>query len=292
MAEIAKACATKTESSQSKKVTLIFDEGEQRKTYELPVLSGTLGPKVIDIRELYSKTGYFTYDPGFTSTASCDSAITYIDGEKGILTHRGYKIEDLAEKCDFLEVAYLLLHKELPTQKQFADYHHEISMHTLLHEQLINFYKGFRRDAHPMAVMVGVVGALSAFYHDSLDLHDPDQRELASTRLIAKMPSMAAMAYKYSVGQPFVYPQNNLKYAENFLHMMFAVPTYDEANPYDAGEEYIPKESLETDVDKLGMHIDEGEIVDVDVTDRVLGHTPEDDRDDLDEEGYPKNDRV
>lgn len=232
MAEIAKACATKTESSQSKKVTLIFDEGEQRKTYELPVLSGTLGPKVIDIRELYSKTGYFTYDPGFTSTASCDSAITYIDGEKGILTHRGYKIEDLAEKCDFLEVAYLLLHKELPTQKQFADYHHEISMHTLLHEQLINFYKGFRRDAHPMAVMVGVVGALSAFYHDSLDLHDPDQRELASTRLIAKMPSMAAMAYKYSVGQPFVYPQNNLKYAENFLHMMFAVPSYDyQVNP-------------------------------------------------------------
>lgn len=227
MVEIGKAYATKTESSQSEKVTLIFDEDGQRKTYELPVLSGTQGPKVIDVRELYSKTGYFTYDPGFTSTASCDSAITYIDGEQGILTHRGYKIEDLAEKCDFLEVAYLLLHKELPTQKQFARYHHEISMHTLLHEQLINFYKGFRRDAHPMAVMVGVVGALSAFYHDSLDLHDPDQRELASTRLIAKMPSMAAMAYKYSVGQPFVYPQNNLKYAENFLHMMFAVPSYD-----------------------------------------------------------------
>ena len=220
------------ESSASEKVSLVFNQNGQQKSYDLPLLSGHLGPKVIDIRELYAKTGYFTYDPGFTSTASCDSEITYIDGDNGILLHRGYRIEDLAENCDFLEVAYLLLHKELPTQKQFEDYHQEISLHTLLHEQLINFYKGFRRDAHPMAIMVGVVGALSAFYHDSLDLHDPCQRELASTRLIAKMPSMAAIAYKYSIGQPFMYPLNNLRYAENFLHMMFAVPTCEyQVNP-------------------------------------------------------------
>jgi citrate synthase len=234
MSEISNKSTQATHFSPSEKVTLTFHEEGNKlgKSYELPILSSTLGPKVIDIRELHSKTGYLTYDPGFTSTASCDSAITYIDGEKGILMHRGYKIEVLAEKCDFLEVAYLLLHKELPTQKQFDAYHHEINMHTLLHEQLINFYKGFRRDAHPMAIMVGVVGALSAFYHDSLDLRDPDQRELASTRLIAKMPSIAAMAYKYSIGQPFVYPQNRLKYAENFLYMMFSVPSYEyKVNP-------------------------------------------------------------
>lgn len=226
------AQAMRTKSPASEKVTLTFDENGQQKSYHLPLLTGNLGPKVIDIRDLYAKTGYFTYDPGFTSTASCDSAITYIDGENGILLHRGYRIEDLAEHCDFLEVAYLLLHKELPTQKQFEDYHHEISLHTLLHEQLINFYKGFRRDAHPMAIMVGVVGALSAFYHDSLDLHNPYQRELASTRLIAKIPSMAAIAYKYSIGHPFMYPHNKLKYAENFLHMMFAVPSYEyQVNP-------------------------------------------------------------
>ena len=212
-------------SPETGKVTLTVQEGGQIKNYDLPLLNGTLGPKVIDIRALYSQTGYFTYDPGFTSTASCDSAITYIDGEEGILLHRGYTIQDLAKHCDFLEVAYLLHYKELPSEQQLTHYQNEINQHTLLHEQLMNFYKGFRRDAHPMAIMVGVVGALSAFYHDSLDLYDPEQRRLASTRLIAKMPSMAAMAYKYSIGQPFMYPQNKLKYAENFLHMMFAVPS-------------------------------------------------------------------
>ena len=217
----------KFDAESSETITLKFTQDGQAKSCTFPLLSGNSGPKVIDIRELYAKTGYFTYDPGFTSTASCDSAITYIDGDQGILLHRGYKIEELAEKSDFLEVAYLLLHKELPTSDQLNHYQHEISIHTMLHEQLINFYKGFRRDAHPMAIMVGVVGALSAFYHDSLDLHDPQQRELASSRLIAKMPSIAAMAYKYSIGQPFMYPKNDLGYAENFLHMMFAVPSYE-----------------------------------------------------------------
>lgn len=210
---------------QVAKLTLLKNGVEQ--TIELPILSGTLGPDVIDIRELYSQTGCLTYDPGFTSTASCESSITFVDGEKGLLLHRGYKIQELATQCDFLEVAYLLLHGERPNPAQTLKFEENIISHTMLHEQLINFYRGFRRDAHPMAIMVGVVGALSAFYHDSLDLKDPEQRELASYRLIAKMPSIAAMAYKYSVGQPFVYPRNNLKYAENFLHMMFALPTYD-----------------------------------------------------------------
>ncbi|MGI4850905.1 MAG: citrate synthase [Janthinobacterium lividum] len=232
MATTSGAQITKLELENSETITLNFIQDGQTKTCSLPLLTSKLGPKVVDIRELYAKTGYFTYDPGFTSTASCDSAITYIDGDKGILLHRGYTIEELAEKSDFLEVAYLLLHKELPTSAQLSTYQHEISIHTMLHEQLINFYKGFRRDAHPMAIMVGVVGALSAFYHDSLDLHDPQQRELASSRLIAKMPSIAAMAYKYSIGQPFMYPKNDLGYAENFLHMMFAVPSYDyKVNP-------------------------------------------------------------
>jgi citrate synthase len=195
---------------------------------ELPVLSGNLGPDVIDIRSLYAKTGMFTYDPGFTSTASCDSGITYIDGDEGVLLHRGYKIEDLAEKSDFIEVAYLLLHGELPNAKEKQDFETAITRHTMVHEQLNLFYRGFRRDAHPMAVMCGVVGALSAFYHDSLDITNPEHRKISSHRLIAKTPTIAAMAYKYSVGQPFVYPRNDLTYWENFLHMTFSVP----AEPY------------------------------------------------------------
>lgn len=214
-------------SPQEEVAKLTLSKNGIEQTFEFPILSGTLGPDVVDIRELYTKTGYLTYDPGFTSTASCESAITFVDGEKGLLLHRGYTIQDLATHCDFLEVAYLLLYGEIPNQSQKAEFERNIITHTMLHEQLINFYQGFRRDAHPMAIMVGVVGALSSFYHDSLDLKDPEQRELASHRLIAKMPSIAAMAYKYSVGQPFVYPRNNLRYAENFLHMMFALPSYD-----------------------------------------------------------------
>ncbi|MEX0583958.1 MAG: citrate synthase [Sneathiella sp.] len=193
-------------------------------TLSLPLIAGTVGPSVIDVRKLYADTGHFTYDPGFTSTASCDSAITYIDGDEGILMHRGYKIEELAEKSDFMEVCYLLLKGELPNQGQKDKFTHDITYHTMLHEQLTQFYRGFRRDAHPMAVMVGVVGALSAFYHDSTDITDPKQRMIASYRLIAKMPTIAAMAYKYSVGQPFIYPSNEMSYAENFLHMTFSVP--------------------------------------------------------------------
>ena len=190
----------------------------------LPVMGGTVGPDVIDIRKLYAETGRFTYDPGFTSTASCESKITYIDGDEGVLLHRGYPIEELAEKSDFMEVCYLLMNGELPTAAQKKKFERDITLHTMLHEQLATFYRGFRRDAHPMAVMVGVVGALSAFYHDSTDINDPHQRMVASYRLIAKVPTIAAMAYKYSVGQPFVYPRNDLNYAENFLHMMFSVP--------------------------------------------------------------------
>jgi citrate synthase len=194
------------------------------KSFELPVLDPTLGPSVIDIRKLYTEHGYFTYDPGYGATGSCESKITYIDGENGILLYRGYPIEELAEKSDFMEVCYLLLEGELPTAKQKQGFEHNITYHTMLHEQIHRFYSGFRRDAHPMAVMVGVVGALSAFYHDSLDIGDARQREIASHRLIAKMPTIAAMAYKYSVGQPFMSPQNHLGYAENFLRMTFAVP--------------------------------------------------------------------
>jgi len=193
-------------------------------TYEFPILSGTVGPDVIDIRKLYDASGYFTFDPGYTSTGSCESKITFIDGDKGILLHRGYPIEQLAEKSDFMEVCYLLLHGELPKADEKASFERSITYHTMLHEQLTTFFRGFRRDAHPMAVMCGVVGALSAFYHDSTDITDARQREVASHRLIAKIPTIAAMAYKYSIGQPFVYPQNNLKYADNFLNMMFAVP--------------------------------------------------------------------
>ncbi|MFH0352503.1 MAG: citrate synthase [Chromatiales bacterium] len=194
------------------------------RSVELPLVSGTLGPAVIDIRNLYRETNYFTYDPGFTSTASCESKITYIDGDEGELLYRGYAIEDLAEHSSFLEVCHLLLYGELPDAKQKAQFQPIITYHTMLHEQMLTFYRGFRRDAHPMAVMCGVVGAMSAFYHDSTDINDPEQRKIASHRLIAKMPTIAAMAYKYSVGQPFVYPRNDLGYVENFLHMLFSVP--------------------------------------------------------------------
>lgn len=194
---------------------------------ELPVLSGSVGPDVIDIRKLYGQTGMFTYDPGYGATGSCESGLTYIDGEKGILLHRGYPIEQLAEQADFLEVAYLLLNGELPNQEEKTEFDDAITHHTMVHEQLSNFYRGFRRDAHPMAILCGVTGALSAFYHDSTDISDPAQRQIASRRLIAKMPTLAAMAFKYSMGQPFNYPRNNLNYAENFLQMCFAVPAED-----------------------------------------------------------------
>jgi citrate synthase len=194
------------------------------KTYEFPVLSGTLGPDVIDIRQLYATTDYFTFDPGYTSTGSCESKITFIDGDRGILLHRGYPIQELAAHSDFMEVCYLLLHGELPKAEEKTAFEKSITYHTMVHEQLTAFFRGFRRDAHPMAVLCGVVGALSAFYHDSTDITDERQREIASHRLIAKMPTIASMAFKYSVGQPFVYPQNELGYAENFLRMVFGVP--------------------------------------------------------------------
>ncbi len=190
----------------------------------LPILTPTAGPEVVDIRKLYGQAGVFTYDPGFTSTASCDSSITYIDGDEGELWYRGYPIEQLAEKSHYLEVCYLLLYGELPDAEQLTDFENRVTSHTMVHEQMHNFFRGFRRDAHPMATMVGVVGAMSAFYHDSTDITDPWQREVASIRLIAKLPTIAAMAYKYSIGQPFVYPQNELDYATNFLHMCFSVP--------------------------------------------------------------------
>ena len=194
------------------------------KEYSYPLLGGSVGPDVIDIRKLYGDTGLFTYDPGFTSTASCESTITYIDGDEGVLLYRGYPIDQLAQQSDFLEVAYLLLYGELPSQAEYKNFVKTITNHTMVHEQLSQFFRGFRRDAHPMAVMCGVMGALSAFYHDSTDINDPVQRRIASHRLIAKTPTIAAMAYKYSIGQPFVYPSNDLGYAENFLRMCFAVP--------------------------------------------------------------------
>ena len=192
--------------------------------FDAKVKAGSIGPSVIDIAALYGKTGMFTYDPGFTSTASCESQITYIDGDEGVLLHRGYPIEQLAENGDFLETCYLLLYGELPTAAQKADFDYRVTRHTMVHEQMARFFQGFRRDAHPMAVMVGSVGALSAFYHDSTDISDPHQRMVASMRMIAKIPTLAAMAYKYVTGQPFVYPQNSLDYTSNFLRMCFAVP--------------------------------------------------------------------
>ncbi len=211
------------EAHPPKTVTVTY-EG---KTFEMPVLSGTCGPDVVDISQFPKQCGLFTYDPGFVATASCESGITFIDGDEGILLYRGYSIDELAQHSDFMEVAYLLLNGELPSVQQKQEFVHNITIHTLLHDQMRTFFQGFRRDAHPMAIMVGVVGALSAFYHDSLDIHDPKQRELASYRMIAKMPTMAAMAYKYSIGQPFVYPRNNLDYSTNFLNMMFSTPCED-----------------------------------------------------------------
>ena len=199
---------------------------------ELPLIEGTIGPKVIDVRRLYAETGHFTYDPGFTATASCESKITYIDGDEGILLYRGYSIDELAERSNFMEVCYLLLYGDLPTPDQMTDFDHVVTNHTMIHEQLAQLYRGFRRDAHPMAVLIGVVGAMSAFYHDSLDIDDPHHRMVASFRLVAKMPTIAAMAYKYTIGQPFMYPRNDLGYADNFLRMTFGVPAEDfEANP-------------------------------------------------------------
>src|SRR6185437_2541386 len=218
-----KASASK-EHNQGPRETVTVTDNASGQSVELPMLSGTLGPKVVDIRRLYSDLGHFTFDPGFTATGSCESKITFIDGDKGELFYRGYPIEELAEHSDFMEVCYLLLNGTLPTADQKKKFERDIIMHTMVHEQLSSFYRGFRRDAHPMAVMCGVVGALSAFYHDSTDINDPHQRVVASHRLIAKMPTIAAMAFKYSIGQPFIYPKNDLKYAENFLHMMFAVP--------------------------------------------------------------------
>ena len=194
---------------------------------EMPVLKGTMGPDVVDIRKLYAATDVFTYDPGFTSTASCESKITFIDGDKGVLLHRGYPIDELAEQSSFLEVCHLLLHGELPNADEFAKFDHNITYHTMLHEQFDRFFQGFRRDAHPMAIMVGAVGALSAFYHDSTNVDDPAQRMISAHRLIAKMPTIAARAFKYSQGQPFVHPRNDLSYAENFLRMCFSVPAED-----------------------------------------------------------------
>ena len=201
--------------------------GSTEKAYT--TLPGTVGPEVVDIRKFYADTGMFTYDPGFTSTASCQSAITYIDGDAGILLHRGYPIDQLAEQSSFMEVSYLLLHGDLPSATELKDFSWTISRHTMVHEQLSTFYRGFRRDAHPMAILCGVVGALSSFYHDSTDITDPKQRMIASHRLIAKMPTLVAMAHKYSVGQPFLYPQNDLSYTGNFLRMTFGVP----AEPYE-----------------------------------------------------------
>ena len=210
--------------------TLINDKTGEK--YTLPVIDGTTGPSVIDVRTLYGETDHFTFDTGYTSTGSCESALTYIDGDKGILLHRGYPIEQLAEHSNFLEVAHLLLYGDLPNQQESEKFVTDITYHTMLHDQLMNFYRGFRRDAHPMAIMCGVVGALSSFYHDSTDIADPHARMVASYRLIAKVPTIAAMAFKYSLGQPFNFPQNKLTYAENFLQMLFGVPSEEyEINP-------------------------------------------------------------
>ena len=215
----------------SKSVTLSTDS-QSGASVELPVMSGTLGPDVIDIRKLYGETNMFTFDPGYGATGSCLSGLTYIDGEEGVLLHRGYPIDQLADQSDFLEVAYLLLNGELPNKDEKEEFDSAITNHTMVHEQISTFFRGFRRDAHPMAILCGVTGALSAFYHDSTDINDPHQRMIASRRLIAKMPTLAAMAFKYSKGLPFNYPRNDLSYAENFLHMCFSVPTEEyEINP-------------------------------------------------------------
>ena len=227
--------------------TVSVTDSETGKTIELPIMQGTVGSPVIDIRKLQTELGYFTFDPGFMATASCKSRLTYIDGDKGQLMHGGYSIDELAEKSDFLEVCYLLLNGTLPNSDEKHEFDHAITHHTMVHEQINSFFRGFRRDAHPMAILCGVTGALSAFYHDSTDISDPIQRMVASRRLIAKMPTLAAMAFKYSNGQPFNYPKNNLTYAENFLHMCFAVPT----------EDYVINPVLASAMDKiLILHAD------------------------------------
>ena len=227
------------------KATLSFSDGTP--SIEFPIYNGTIGPDVIDIRKLYGQTGKFTFDPGFMSTAACESKITYIDGDKGELLYRGYPIEQIAEHCDYLQTCYLLLNGELPDEAQRLDFHQRVIRHTMVHEQMARFLQGFRRDAHPMAVLVGMVGALSAFYHDSLDINNPEHRFVSAIRLIAKMPTLVAMAYKYSNGQPFMYPQNNLSYAANFMRMMFATPC----------EEYRPNDVLVRALDRiLILHAD------------------------------------
>src|SRR3984957_10167843 len=224
-------------TSKAKTATLTVGN----KNYDFPILSGTVGPDVVDIGKLYAQSGMFTYDPGFTSTGSCQSKITYIDGDAGILEYRGYPIEQLAEHGDFLETCYLLLYGELPTKAQKKDFDFRVIHHTMVHEQMARFYQGFRRDAHPMAIMVAAVGALAAFYHDSTDINDPQRRMIASMRMIAKIPTLAAMAFKYTIGQPFMYPKNSLSFAENFLHMCFAVPC----------EEYVVNPVLAKAMDRI-----------------------------------------
>jgi len=207
------------------KKTITLTDNQTGEKYDFPILEGTTGPDVIDIRKLYNKTGMFTYDPGFTSTASCESKITYIDGNKGTLLHYGYTIQDLTENCSYMEVCYLLLNGELPNKSELEEFVKYFTNHTMVHDQMNLFFRGFRRDAHPMAILIGSVGALSAFYHQDIDVFDPEQRKKSAMRIFSKIPTLAAMAYKYSIGQPFVYPRNDLNYSENFLYMMFSVPT-------------------------------------------------------------------
>jgi citrate synthase len=225
--------------SSDLKATLSFSDGSP--SMDLPIYKGTMGPDVIDIRKLYGQTGKFTYDPGFMSTAACDSAITYIDGDRGELQYRGYPIEQLAEKCDYLETCYLLLNGELPNAAQNTEFDALVTKHTMVHEQMQFFLRGFRRDAHPMAILTGLVGGMSAFYHDSTDINNPRHREISAIRLIAKMPTLVAMAYKYTTGQPYIYPRNDLSYASNFMRMMFATPC----------EEYVPNDVLVRAMDRI-----------------------------------------
>ncbi|WP_311543407.1 citrate/2-methylcitrate synthase, partial [Paraburkholderia atlantica] len=227
------------------KATLSFSDNSP--SVEMPIYKGTIGPDVIDIRKLYGQTGKFTYDPGFMSTAACNSAITYIDGDKGELLYRGYAIDNLAQNADFLETCYLLLNGELPNEKQKTEFVGTVTKHTMVHEQMQFFFRGFRRDAHPMAILVAAVGALSAFYHDSLDINNPRHREVSAIRMIAKLPTLVAMAYKYSIGQPFVYPKNDLSYSANFMRMMFSNPC----------EEYVVNDVLVRALDRiLILHAD------------------------------------
>jgi citrate synthase len=231
--------------SSKKTATLTFSDGSP--SVEFPIYEGSVGPDVVDIRKMYGQTGKFTFDPGFLSTAACDSKITYIDGDKGELLYRGYPIEQIAQNCDFLETCHLLLNGDLPNRAQQKDFNYHVVHHTMVHEQMTRFFQGFRRDAHPMAILVGCVGALSAFYHDSLDINNPEHRHISAIRLIAKMPTLVAMAYKYSVGQPFLYPRNDLSYSANFMRMMFGTPC----------EEYEPNDVLVRALDRiLILHAD------------------------------------